>query len=182
MIKAKTKYTKELLNNYTKFYYFKRSTPFIIFDVLFEIYMVYCLISAILTPASPMGSYTSEIIFYLILVLAEPFYIWWSFARNLKKEFQNLTVDYKFDENKIKITTSDKNETKSFNWEYSKIYIAYETSDCFYIFNSKPRYFSLVPAKNNFFIIEKSSINEGTDNELRHLLKSKLGFKKFIKK
>lgn len=182
MIKAKTKYTKELLNNYAKFCYFKRSIPIVIFDILFEIFMISYLISAILAPANPMGRYILQIIFYLILVLADPFYIWWSFTKNAKKESQNLTVDYEFDKNKIKITTSDKNETKSFNLEYSAVCIAYEAGDYFYIFTSKPKYFILTPPENNFFIIEKSSITQGSSNELRHLLKSTLGFKKFIKK
>lgn len=182
MVKAKTKYTEKLLSNYAKFYYFKRSIPFVTFEILFEVYMIFNLISAILSPVNPINRYILAIIFEIFLVLAEPLYIWWFFKIITEKASANLTVDYEFDENKIKITTTDKASTKSFNWEYSAIYAAYETDDCFYIFNSRPRYFSLTPAENNFFIIEKSSITEGTAAELKHLLKSKLGFKKFIKK
>lgn len=55
MVKAKTTYTEKLLSNYAKFYYFKRSISLVTFEILFEVYMIFNLISAILSPVNPIN-------------------------------------------------------------------------------------------------------------------------------
>ncbi|MBQ3138748.1 MAG: YcxB family protein [Ruminococcus sp.] len=178
MIRAKVVYTPEHIKQLIKC----RSIIFYIImigvtlHILITTFSIICIpfLSAISDTPIPEG-FTSNLI---ISIFASLFIIGidiWAFflypyyyVKKRRKKYGDTPAFYELDDNSVKINCTGAGFDEQLNFTYDKLDKARETKG----------YFLLYPQKNSAYIIGKHEITEGTPDDLRNLLKSKLG-KKF---
>ena len=164
MIRAKVVYTNEHMSQIYKCYG-KLSLFIIIFcsaiillGTAFELIVLFAFLVSDTPIPSNLISLITLSLFLVILFIASNTWLFFLYPRvflkNHRKKYGDIPVFYEFNEN-ITIT-------------YDKLDKVKETK----------KYFLLYPQRYSIYIIGKHEITEGTADDLRNLLKSKLG-KKF---
>ena len=167
-IEATTKMTYEVYKKYSSFNLTKGKwykNPVIFMPVL----ILLSLINIILQPENQ-----TLIILLIILIVAEIAMIFLvnyapkKYYKSVEKMFETPS-NYTFFDDHIEIISGNPMVSGTSNCKYDLIYKVYEVKDCFYI------YISTVQA----YIIPKADITEGTAEQLRALLQSRVERKKY---
>ncbi len=90
------------------------------------------------------------------------------FVKNHRRKYGDSPMLYEFDKNEMRASHAGTDFNENVAITYDKLDKVRETKKCFLLF----------PEKNLAYVIGKHEITEGTPDDLRNLLKSKLG-KKF---
>ncbi len=175
MIRAKVVYTPEhLKQHYLSLYK--------VFTIACSIVVVLCVILVILSslvfkminePLPPeqvkrLIFIISSSIFLIFLNIWLYFIQPHIFIKNHRKKYGDSPMLYEFDENEMRASCKGADFNENVAITYDKLDKVRETPKCFLLF----------PEKNLAYVIGKHEITEGTADDLRNLLKSKLG-KKF---
>ncbi len=90
-----------------------------------------------------------------------------TFLKNHRKKYGDIPIFYEFNENNMSIEHIGTDFEEHLRFTYDKLDKVKETK----------KYFLLYPQRYSVYIIGKHEITEGTADDLRNLLKSKLGNK-----
>ena len=178
MIRAKVVYTNEHMSQLYKCYG-KFSLFIIIFcSVIILLGTAFELLTFLLflisdTPIpSDLISLITLSLFLVILFIASNTWLFFLYPRiflkNHRKKYGDIPIFYEFNENNMSIKHTGADFNENITITYDKLDKVKETK----------KYFLLYPQRYSVYIIGKHEITEGTPDDLRNLLKSKLG-KKF---
>lgn len=178
-IKASSKYDWETIKKLNKFHFFVRFRAFtIIVASAFVLYMLTIVgrIPSIILFTKFYGfslDYIQDIVFYIIVMAL---WLFWILAMpkiryNRRKDAKNCENEFVFTEQKIQLFQHKELINSSTEILYSAIGRVYEVKDFIYIY--------LIDNKRGAYIVDKSTVCDGTVEELRNLFISKVGADKY---
>jgi len=169
-IKARTVYTKDLLNQFIKFNFLKKPGQIVINIVL--ILLLLCMLCLSISPALIYGNFESIFIFLGLFILIVPtlFIISFFLPKLLNKKLIGAVNTYEFSDSGIVIESTLPTVTGQVKANYSYLKTVYETNTNFYLFISRQQ----------AYLMNKSDITEGTVSELHELLTKNIPAKKYI--
>lgn len=168
MIKAEVRYTTKHIR---KFLWSGRNLIAMIF--LYTIYAANLVMTGLLLLAKLFGAdvdLTFEIVlmlFFSAYLVYRTFFYEKTYLKRYQHQFPNTAIDFSFGENCFTINGSGEAYNSHQEIDYGKLLKAVE----------KNEWFMLYITSVSVYVINKSEITEGTPDELRELLKRKLGNK-----
>ena len=169
-IKGTTKYTPEIFRKFQRFHLTKNKA-LLVCVIIYEIGLLLSIVRVCLT--GNFEENLSGLIFAVIMVLLIPFvYIAtpWLASRN-SKNFAGIENSFIFKEEGLTAYSKGSTIDSKAEMKYELFYRVYETSDCFYIYQTK----------RQAFILLKQDIEENKVDDLRELLTNKLPKNKYKK-
>ena len=167
-IKGTTLYTLELFRKFNRFHVMKSKTEavllFIIEAFLLFVFVVMCLYGNVSENSTGM-------LFLAVLILLLPlmlFVVPWIAARN-QKNLTGIENNFIFTEEGLTVFSKGSNIDSKAEMKYELFYRVYETSDSFYIYQTKMNAYPLL----------KKDVEENRIDDLRNLLVSKLAKGKY---
>lgn len=167
-IQAHTTYTRENLLAFIRFNTVKSPVQIGVYILMETLVLAYTLMLANETGSSPVLYTVIMLLILPAVLLLFPF-----FLVNARRQVFGVTLQYTFTEDQLTLTSQNGQSNNQTNAQYSLFYRVYETPDAFYFFISS----------RQAFLLDKSGFTEGTAQDLRTLLQSKLAPEKYkIKK
>ena len=171
-IKAKSKFDYDSVAAITHLSVFKKRNPkkhFIISTIISAI----CVVSFKILMTLFYDFIFMELFAISILVLILEGYLYLILPRityNALKKMKNTENEYIFNDNILNIFSKSAEYTGTAQIEYSLFVRAYETSEFFFLYQTN----------NQAFVVDKSTIENGTAEEIRNKLKSFIGNKYIV--
>ena len=161
-IRAKSKFDLESLKAFTRFLLFKKNDPKKRFVLWTSILAGLSLIMALELIVS-RDPFWILLLFVAALTVLLECYFYFALPKiryNLLANFKETENEYVFCDNVLKIYTKNKEYNGSAEIEYSALVKGFETS----------RYFFLYQTKNQVFMVDKSTVEGGSAEEIRNKL------------
>ena len=170
-IKAKTKYTPELMLKFSKFNTVK-SPFYVAFYIIMEFVMLAVGLLFIITSKNTLELIISVAIITPIVLLLIPLILKFIPALSVKmsRNLLDCINTYEFTDEEIVVHSTLPVYGGNSKFNYNFLESVYETRDAFYLFISKQQ----------AFIINKTDIVEGNAKELQKLLKKNIHSKKYF--
>lgn len=179
-IKASSKYDWKTLNKFCYFTVFTRYKINTIYYTLLILHMLLTLLPVLpdIIDCSRAYGFSFDMIDDAVIFYGTFAICWLLFILFLpkikygnRKSKQNAENEYVFMDEKIQFVQDATDVNKSASIKYNAVYRVYETKEFFYMF--------LYINKRETYIIDKSTVTGGTVEDLRMLLISKIGEKKY---
>lgn len=163
LFKNKTKYTKNIYEEYLKFHYNKYHNSYMFYTIIIGLLIFFCVGINV-----KYHNYPTAVIFCIILTI---FIIWRLFhpSFEVQNDYNSETISkelsftFKFYKNYFIIT--DRMHYSKI--KYAKLYRIFETNTFFYLYIDK----------NHSFLIDKKGFIKGTSNDFSEFINKKCIFK-----
>ena len=169
-IKASSKYDWETIKKFNRFHILSRARFFNVLILLMEIYMIFVFAFAAISQTFTTGLLPSFCLFLLWNAFIVFVYFGLPKIRyNKNKVIKNSENRFVFTENDVTETSGNGLHTGTSAVKYDAMWRVYETKGYIYLYINS----------NQSYIVDKSTVTGGTVEDLRMLLISKIGAKKY---
>ncbi len=172
-VKAKCRYDYESVKALVHTSFFKRRNPKTVFILLLIIGIIFLLKEIIIGFSQGIESMSGLIIIAALCWIYLSVFMYWLMPKKQYKalcKMENMVNEYTFCDNVIKVTSINATYNGGAEIKYSMIPKVIETSKYLFVFQNK----------NQAFVVDKSTITDGTVDDIRAKLAPMLG-KKYIR-
>ncbi len=169
-IKASSKYDWETVKKFNRFHIFNRARFFNVLIVLMELYMIFIFVFSAISQTFTTGLLPSFCLFLLWNALIIFVYFGLPKIRyNKNRVVKNSENHFVFTENDVTETSDNGMHNGTSVVKYDAMWRVYETKGYIYLYINS----------NQSYIVDKSTVEGGTTEDLRMLLISKIGADKY---